>query len=217
MSGRIITARHGRPNVSRDLKISAREYGAWWAAYDDSGLHPDERPPEGLKVLAAAAPLVISSSLPRAIETARQLTDGTREAPADPLYVEAPLPPPPVPFFRLRPGQWGVVSRIFWICGFAPEGVENHWQTWERVDRIVARLAALAADGDVLLCAHGYLNWMIDRRLRRGANRIGVWRRSAQSGGNDYWSWRVYEPIGGLGEAAGTRAAPARPAAKAAE
>ena len=212
MSGRIITARHGRPNVSRDLKISAREYGAWWAAYDDSGLHPDERPPEGLKALAAAAPQVISSSLPRAIETARQLTDGTREAPADPLYVEAPLPPPPVPLLRLRPGQWGVVSRIFWICGFAPEGVENHWQTWERVDRIVDRLSGLAAEGDVLLCAHGYLNWMIDRRLRRDD-----WRRSAQSGGNDYWSWRVYEPTGRRGREAESRAAQAHPAAKAAE
>lgn len=217
MGGRIITARHGRPNVSRDLKITARDYGAWWAAYDDSGLHPDERPPADLKALAAAAPLVISSSLPRAIETARALTDGAREAPADPLYVEAPLPPPPVPLLRLRPGQWGVVSRIFWICGFAPEGVENHWQTWERVDRIVARLTGLAAEGDVLLCAHGYLNWMIDRRLRRGGVGIATWRRSAQSGGNDYWSWRVYEPSAGQGGDAGAQAAPDRPDAKAAE
>ena len=48
-----------------------------------------------------------------------------------------------------------------------------------------------AKSGDVLLCPHGYLNWMIDRRLRGHG-----WRRSERDRGNDYWSWRVYEPDG---------------------
>ncbi|MEE2690954.1 MAG: histidine phosphatase family protein [Pseudomonadota bacterium] len=188
MSGRIITARHGRPNLARDLTISAREYGDWWARYDASGLHPDEAPPEALVALAGKAATVLSSTLPRAIETAREVTGGAREVPADPIFVEAPLPPPPVPWLKMRPGQWGVVSRAFWVLGYAPEGVESCAETWKRVDRIAERLEALAQGGDVLLCAHGFLNWMIDRRLRRGG-----WRRSAHDGGHHYWSWRVYE------------------------
>ncbi len=192
MTGRIITARHGRPDLSRDVTITAREYGDWWARYDESGLHPDERPPAGLVALAKSAETVLSSTLPRAIETAQQATGGARDVPADPMFVEAPLPPPPWPdFIRLRPGQWGVVSRILWNLGYAPSGVENIGDTWVRVDKIIARLEELTRNGDVLLCAHGYLNWMIDRRLRREG-----WTRTERDGGNHYWSWRIYEPAG---------------------
>ncbi len=191
MSGRIITARHGRPNLSRETRISARDYGDWWAQYDASGLHPDERPPEGLVKLAASAETVLSSTLPRAIETARWVTGGDRDVPADPMFVEAPLPPPPVPFLKLKPGAWGVVSRSFWFWGYAPDGVEGHLSSWRRVAEISDRLAELSKDGDVLLCAHGYLNWMIDRHLRRNG-----WRRAERDGGNHYWSWRIYEQDG---------------------
>lgn len=192
MTGRIITARHGRPDLSREVSVTAREYGEWWARYDASGLAPDERAPEKLVQLARRAETVLSSTLPRAIETARKATGGGRDVPADPMFVEAPLPPPPWPdFVKLRPGQWGVISRIFWIFGYAPAGVESHGETWGRVAKIAGRLETLAQDGDVLLCAHGYLNWMIDRRLRRDG-----WACAERDGGNHYWSWRVYEPAG---------------------
>ncbi len=191
MAGRIITARHGRPNLDRTMRISARDYGDWWAQYDKSGLHEDETPPDGLVELAKGARTVLSSNLPRAIETAAQVLERAgdgRTAPADPLFVEAPLPAPPVPFLRLKPGTWGVISRAFWFWGFAPNGIENHPQSWRRVRLIVDRLAEHARDGDVLLCAHGYLNWMLDREFRRQQ-----WWRVDRAGGNHYWSYRVYE------------------------
>jgi len=191
MTGRIITARHGRPDLSRDLPISAREYGDWWARYDQSSLHPDERSPQGLIDLADGAKTVLSSTLPRAIETARQATGGKRDIPADPMFVEAPLPPPPIPLLKLKPGTWGVISRSFWFWGYAPKGVETHLDAWKRVARIVGRLGEYADEGDVLLCAHGYLNWMIDWRLRRDG-----WTRTERDGGNNYWSWRIYAPPG---------------------
>lgn len=191
MTGRIITARHGRPDLARDLRITARDFGNWWAQYDASGLAPDQRPPEGLIELASNAHTVLSSTLPRAIETARQASGAERVIPADPIFVEAPLPPPPVPFLKLSPSTWGVISRSFWFWGFAPEGVETHTQSWKRVRKIAARLADYAQDGDVLLCAHGYLNWMIDQQMRREG-----WVRTERDGGNHYWSWRIYEPPG---------------------
>ncbi len=201
MSGRIITARHGRPSLSRDLRVTSREFGDWWLRYDESGLHPDDAPPEALLRLAKGAKTVLSSTLPRAIETAHQLTLGARRVSADPIYVEAPLPPPPAPsWIKLRPGQWGVVSRIFWLFGYAPTGVESHAEARRRVEEIVGRLEEQAKDGDVLLCAHGFLNWMIDRRLPREG-----WRRVGRAGGDHYWSWRIYEP-------SGARAAAPKPA-----
>ena len=188
MRGRIITARHGRPNISRDVVISAREYGDWWARYDESGLHPDERPPARLVSVAQEAATVLSSTLPRAIETAAWVTDGKREVVKDQLFVEAPLPPPPLPFLRLRPGQWGVISRGFWTFGYAPGGIENHREAWDRVEAVIDRLSTLTERGDVVLCAHGYLNWMIDQRMSKRS-----WRRVAHDGGNHYWSSRIYQ------------------------
>ncbi len=189
MVGRIMTARHGMPNLSREVRLSAREYGDWWARYDESGLHPDEKPPASLIEAGQTATHVICSTLPRAIETAGMITDETRTVRQDVLYIEAPLPPPPVPFIKLKPGTWGVISRSFWFLGFAPGKTENHLATWRRVSVIADKLTELAAEGDVVLCAHGYLNWMIDRHMRKNRG----WKRVARDGQNNYWSWRAYK------------------------
>ena len=134
---------------------------------------PMNDPRKGSWKLLRGAKTVLSSTLPRAIETARHATGASREVPADSIFVEAPLPPPPVPFLKLRPGTWGVISRSFWFWGYAPAGVETHMQAWGRVRNITARLSDHAEKGDVLLCAHGYLNWMIDRRLKKEGWRLG--------------------------------------------
>ncbi|MBI1391834.1 MAG: histidine phosphatase family protein [Alphaproteobacteria bacterium] len=210
MTGRIITVRHGLPDQDRNVRITAREYGDWWAEYDRSGLAPGQTPPPELFELAANAGTVVSSVLPRAIETASMLTRGGRNVPKDVIYVEAPLPPPPVPFLRLRPGVWGVISRSFWFWGYAPEGVETHRASWIRVARVGDRLAGLAAGGgDVMLCGHGYLNWMLDRQLRKTG-----WRRESHVGRNHYFSWRIYSPAPGAASVAGDAKAEAKLAAE---
>lgn len=188
MVGRIITVRHGRPNVDRNVRITAEEYGAWWQNYDKSGLAPGEAPPDKLRAVAAECDTIVCSTMPRAIETAASLVDDGRIVPQDAMFVEAPLPPPPVPWIKLSPTMWGRVSRVFWFLGYAPGGAENHAQVWRRVGRLSRELIGYANKGDdVLLCAHGYLNWMIDAYLRRRG-----WDRVAHEGNNDFWSWRAY-------------------------
>lgn len=190
MTGWIITARHGRPHVDRSVKITSREYDGWWKNYDLAGLAPDQQPPGSLCEIAQNCDVVFSSTLPRAIETASALVAGTRDVPTDQMFVEAPLPPPPVPFLKLTPTTWGVISRSFWFWGYAPGSTESVGQARDRVEGVADRLIGLASGGNsVLLCAHGYLNWMIDRRL---ANR--GWKKTVHEGGNNYWSYRVYQP-----------------------
>ncbi|MCI5044369.1 MAG: phosphoglycerate mutase family protein [Aquisalinus sp.] len=189
MTGRIITVRHGKPDISRDVRITAREYGDWWAQYNRSGLEPDETPPESLLEVTSKATYALSSTMPRAIETASKIFGEDLEVPQNALFVEAPLPPPPVPFIKLRPGTWGVVSRTFWCLGWAPGDTEGHLSTWRRVSQIADYLIDLSDKGDVVLCAHGYLNWMIDRHLLKKRD----WLRVARDRRNNYWSWRAYE------------------------
>lgn len=190
MTGMIVTARHGRPDVDRSVKITAREYGDWWAGYDRAGLAPGQTPPESLVAIASEAKTVLCSTLPRAIETADAVVDDARIVPRDAMFVECPLPPPPLfpDFIKLTPTTWGVISRGFWTFGYAPSGVENHWGARRRVRAIADRLSQEAeTSGDVLLCAHGYLNWMLNSTLLKTG-----WQLVDHQGKNDYWSFRAY-------------------------
>ena len=189
MAGRIITARHGRPDLSREVKLSAADYGEWWQEYDRSGLAPDQTPPDSLVSLAKNAATILSSDLPRALETAHAIA-GRDDIVGDAAFVEAHLPPPPFPLIKAGPQFWGVASRVCWMMGYAPGDFEPVSKAWQRVGRFTDRLIEESQHGDVVLCAHGYLNWMIDRELRKRRQ----WAMVARDRGNDYWSWRAYLP-----------------------
>jgi len=199
MAGRIITVRHGKPALSRGVLISARGYGDWWSKYDESGLFPGQTPPPALMERAKSVAKAFSSPMPRAKETAQALVGERLKIVEKPLFQEAPLPPPPWRGVRLSPRFWGIVSRTYWEMGFtgtkdrAP--VEHKRETWKRVEQIIAFLTGEAETGDVLLCAHGYINWMISRKMADHG-----WILHQHNIGNKYWSWREYarEPVPAL-------------------
>ena len=179
--------RHGRPALSRRVRIDWRGYVAWWAAYGESGLAKGEAAPEPLRRVALDADLIVSSPLPRARETAADLSQG-QPLVVDALFVEAPLPAPPIPFLRLRPGTWGVLSRVLWWMGYAAKG-ESRWHAKARAILAADRLVELAQGRRlVLLCAHGWFNRMV-RKVLRQRN----WQ-CVYDGGDSYWAWRRYEP-----------------------
>lgn len=185
--GTIVIARHGQPNVNRNVRVDRRGYRDWWANYDRSGLHPDEKPPERLQALAGRADLIYASTLQRAIHTAQMLAGG-REISTDPVFIEAPLPPPPI-WGRRRPGAWGVWARAAWWLGWH-EGGETRPQAEVRAEAAVATLTAQALRGqNVLLCAHGWFN-----RMMRPVLRAQGWRE-LENGGDNYWSFRRYEKV----------------------
>lgn len=182
--GAITIARHGRPDADRTVKIDWREYENWWKGYDDAGLAPGQTPPSCIVQAAKEAAVVFSSTLPRAIETARAAAPG-RELVIDPDFVEAPLPPPQMSGL-LKPGTWGVYARIFWWFG-AARGLETRKEAEFRAERAAEKLVLAAERGPVLLCAHGWFNRMLRPPLRRRG-----WK-CVQDGGDTYWSCRRYE------------------------
>jgi broad specificity phosphatase PhoE len=185
--GTIVIVRHGRPHVDRSVWIDHRGYREWWADYDRAGLHPDEKPPEKLIRLAEASDVIYASTLARAIHTAEMVAGG-REVVTDPIFVEAPLPPPPV-WGKRRPGHWGVLARMAWWLGRHENG-ESRKQAEVRAEAAVATLTAQALRGqNVLLCAHGWFN-----RMMRPVLRAQGWRE-VENGGDSYWSYRRYEKV----------------------
>jgi broad specificity phosphatase PhoE len=169
--------------------LNARGYRRWWAAYEEGGILVGQTPPLELLELARQSDMIFASTRPRAVETAQAVVGGKTFV-RDPMFIEAPLPPPPLPgFIKFGPRTWGVISRLSWCFGYHG-GQETRAQAEARARLASRRLSALADGGtDVLVLAHGYFNLMMGLEL----SRLG-WRR-VEGRGFKYWATRRFERV----------------------
>ncbi|MBX3479562.1 MAG: histidine phosphatase family protein [Caulobacter sp.] len=187
-SGSVTLVRHGEPAQSRKIRLNAAEYRDWWAGYEIKGIKPGQTPPAGLKAVARDADVVIASIRPRSIETANAIC-GDKAFAQDPMFVEAPLPPPGWPdWLRLSPKIWGFLARLNWVLTDKHDEVETHRQAERRAAEAAERVAGLADEGqDVLVVAHGYFNQRVGAALKRRG-----WR-CVEDQGFRYWCARKFE------------------------
>jgi broad specificity phosphatase PhoE len=186
--GSITLARHGEPALSREVRLSSREYREFWARYEIMGLLPGQTPPAALIGHVQVCDVLISSTRLRAIESAQAVGMG-RDFERDEVLIEAPLPPPRWPsWIRLSPRIWGFLARVHWWFFNHHQGEESRRESEARADRAAAKLVAIADSGqDVVVLAHGFFNLLIDRSLRRRG-----WRRTLREG-YKYWSTRRFQ------------------------
>jgi hypothetical protein len=158
------------------------------ASYEEGGLLHGQTPPKELVELACRAGVVFSSVRRRSLETARAVIGPDRFRP-DPVFVEAPLPPPAWPkFVRLSPRSWGVISRAWWWWFNHHDGGESRKQA-----RIAARVRRSGSwwpprAARMSSCwRHGFFNAMIGRELKA----LG-WRRGFDEGYR-YWCAQRFE------------------------
>lgn len=185
--GPIIISRHGRPALDRTAgpRLSWREYRDWWDRYEDGALAEDQVAPDKLKEAVADAERVFASGRLRAQQTAERAAPG-HEVSHDPIFNEAPLPPPLLPRVRYLPKTWNVLARAAWLNGHALDG-ESVKAARERAAEAALRLHQAAEAGKVYLAAHGWFNRMMRPELKK----LG-WK-CTYDGGDAYWSFRVYE------------------------
>ena len=186
--GAIILTRHGEPALSRKCRLTARQYGDWWGRYEVGGLLAGQTPPPALLDAAQGAGVIYASTRLRARESAAAAAAG-RDLTVDPMFIEAPLPPPPFPdWIKLSPKSWGGVSRFWWHFFNNHGGQETRAEADIRADRVARLLIARAAEGkDVLVFAHGYFNHMVGGRLKAAGWTL------ADNQGFRYWAQRRYE------------------------
>lgn len=184
--GAIILARHGKPDCDRRARVDWRGYIDWWENYNASGLLPNQaKRRERLIEVAGAADLIFSSTTRRAVETAEVVANG-RPIIQDPVFAEAPLPPPRW-WGRHRARWWGVLARISWWLGNS-HGEESRKEAEQRAEAAVATLTARALRGEtVFLAAHGWFNRMMRRVLKRQG-----WVE-VENHGDRYWAYRRFE------------------------
>ncbi len=187
-AGTIVLARHGEPALSRKIRLSSAGYADWWAVYEETGLTPGQVAPQTLIAHAEAAGVIVSSTRPRSIESAR-LIGGERTFTSDERLIEAPLPPPHWPkWVKLSPRIWGVVARFWWWWFNHHDGQETRKQAQARADAVAKRLIADAEAGaNVLVIAHGFFNTMVRLSLQRQGWKL------VENNGYRYWSYARLE------------------------
>ena len=187
--GTIVLARHGEPALSRRLRLSADGYRRWWAAYEEGGILANQTPPSDLLDLARGADFIFASTRLRAVETANAVVSG-KPFERDSVFIEAPLPPPPLPsFIKLKPSTWGFLARTAWWFFRHSAGEESRADAEKRAAAAADRLMDAAKNGaTVLVLAHGFFNLMIGRALKKRG-----WRQM-DGRGYKYWTTRRFIP-----------------------
>lgn len=188
--GPIIISRHGKPALDRNAgpKLTWEEYRNWWSRYESGSLADGQSAPEHLKAIVEGSVVVLSSTRPRAAETAELAAPWARIESSE-LFVEANLPPPIWPGVRFLPKTWNILARAAWLQGHKLDG-EGISEANLRAEKAADYLIERAAEGQVYLAAHGWFNRMLRPKLRRKG-----WRCQTD-GGDSYWSYRIYEYTG---------------------
>ncbi len=185
----IILMRHGQPEMDLDTlkrrRMSANDVGKIVEAYETAALSANTAPPQDARNIADRCPVVISSDLPRAVQSSEKL-ETTAKAKIDPLFTESALPylnwnTPKLSFFT-----WCIIFRILWLCGFSKNG-ESIAQANARAATCGAELTQHAhEEGAVLLLGHGIMNRLIARDLKKRG-----WKRTSKSS-EKYWAFAIY-------------------------
>lgn len=180
----IALVRHGKP-LADHSRASRHDIESWLEAYDRAGIDPAYPPPFRLRAIAAASEYVLSSDLPRAVESLRTLAPEI-EAPAESLFREASLPGLAALPMGFGPSFEGLVTRAGWLLGWSP--VTERFSDARRRARAAAReLSALAeAHDSVMLVGHGIFNTLIARAIRAAGWDGPKWPTGT------YWSSAVY-------------------------
>ncbi len=179
----LILVRHGKPALSRKVRLTGPGFRDWWVRYDAGGLKAPQRAPKRVIYWATEADVVVSSPLPRALESA-ELAAGRAPDALLPDLVEAALPSPNLGPLKFRPKSWGTIARIIWWLGYS-DGMESRAEARARAEAACDQLEAYADGGKtVYVQGHGWFNRMVKGSLmKRG------WKLKSQNG-DLHWSRR---------------------------
>ena len=143
-AARLLLVRHGRSAHTHDGRwIDADGVRRYRTQYDAAGIATESLPPSALVAEAAAAQMIASSDLPRALASAERLAPG-RGIVVSPLLRETHLEIPPWAVGRLPLLAWSAVLHLHW--GF---------RIWRHIDVSAEERAQAEAAADWLVTLAG--------------------------------------------------------------
>lgn len=182
----IILARHGRLHFPSRSWITPRQMKEWIQIYNQANVVVDEAPPDASDK-ARDSGIVVSSTLPRCIQSAEAIVHGSQSFVTDAVFCEADLPGGSWNAPRVSFAMLAALFRLAWFLGYSSD-VESLPQTKARARRAALRLIELAVQhGSVFLVGHGIINMLIAKKLLT----LG-WSGPARPIAK-YWRYSVYQ------------------------
>lgn len=158
--------RHGKPTLSLGQAIRGTQVKQFFAGYDAAGIRADSVPAPATIACFRQAQTVYTSDLRRAVQSAQKLAPN-KTIRQNPLFREIdcwsnfPIP------LKLSALSWLVLTRYAWPLGYGTPA-ETLAIAKKRAQQAAQLLTQAAEEaGPVALVAHGGINTLIARELRR--------------------------------------------------
>ena len=181
---RMLLIRHGQsahPNMAGLLDSAAIE--EWRARYDTAGIAADSVPPADVLERIATADRVVSSDLPRAVESAARLYPG-KTIESSPLLREVPLAIPTLGGVRAPFALWAAAISVGWAVDIlrgqdCPAAHEE--RVLDAMDWCEQKRREAGEGGTLAVVTHGVMRRLLATRLTergwtiRGRRSYDLW------------------------------------------
>ena len=175
----IILIRHAKVDIDNTKKIDSLSLKKWVELYDSAPIVSESLPTEDTITLAQNADVVVTSTLRRAIDSAKVL--GVEVHTQNALFNEAAIPEIVIPYLKLKPKSWLVILRLMLLLGLGKK------ETSLKASKVQAEKAAMQLEtlikehDKVALVGHGGMNWLIGKALVQSG-----WVQEGKSGHNNW-------------------------------
>ena len=106
----IILIRHAKVDIDNSQPIKSSSLKHWVERYDMAEIHPESQPTQKVRNLVLSADAVVTSSLRRAIDSAKLLDIDIYEQ--NTIFNEAKIPEVSIPVLKFKPKTWLVILRF---------------------------------------------------------------------------------------------------------
>jgi broad specificity phosphatase PhoE len=183
----IILVRHGRPAHEGPRWLNARDAARWLDLYDHSGLKSGDAPPPAVRELASTADIIVSSDLPRALQSAELLACNRRVL-ATAMLRESRMRASQLPL-RMPIAGWQVVIVLRWLFFMLRENSDMVSER-RRAREVVHWLIELSQVNDsVLVVTHNAFRSLLVRSLY-----LNDWVEMGRVGRYEHWSAWTLRP-----------------------
>ena len=181
LTNHIYLLRHGKPDYPNASLLNGKQFKQWVVDFNNRGIVPNSNPERKIVQIAKYCNVVLSSSMPRAIDSAKRIGNNITHT-VDPLFNELDIPTTNGQFFKAPLNAWLISLRTLWFMGFR-NNCNSFKKERERSSHCSAKLEELAKRHEsVMLIGHEFNNKFIGLSLRKNG-----WHR-AKVNNSRYWS-----------------------------
>ena len=161
----ITLIRHAKVDIDNSQKIDSFSLQKWVGEYDTAPIHTESLPSNETVVLVQSADVVLTSTLKRAIDSAKVL--GADIAEKNKLFNEANIPEVNVPFLKLKPKSWLIILRVMLLFRLGKKDASLKASKTQAKEAAHKLLEFTTEHDHVVLVGHGGMNWLIRKELMK--------------------------------------------------